>query len=63
MTEERLTRQELIYIARALRVAAGVDDTKAQDGEFISSRSIFEKAASEQRDLAAKVERIAKRTR
>jgi hypothetical protein len=61
MPNEQLTRQDLIYIARALRVAAGVDDAKAADGEFISSKPVFEKSAREQRALAEKVERIAKR--
>jgi hypothetical protein len=61
MPDEQLTRQDLIYIARALRVAAGVDDAKAADGEFISSRPAFERSASEHRALAEKVERIAKR--
>jgi hypothetical protein len=61
MPEERLTRQDLIYIARALRVAAGVGDAKAADGEFMSSRAVVEKSAGEPRALAEKVERIAKR--
>jgi len=60
---EQLTRQDLIYIARALRVAAGVDDAKAADGEFISSKPLFQKSAGEQRARAEKVERIAKRMR
>jgi hypothetical protein len=61
MSDEHLTRQDLIYIARALRVAAGVDDAKAADGEFISSKTVFQKSAREQRTLAEKAERIAKR--
>jgi hypothetical protein len=61
MAEEQLTRRDLIYIARALRVAAGVDDAKATEGKFVSSRTVFEGSASEQRALADKVERIAKR--
>jgi hypothetical protein len=63
MPEEQLTLQDLIYIARALRLAAGVDDTKARDGKFVSSKAMFETSASEQRALAEKVERIAKRLR
>lgn len=58
---EELTRQDLIYIARALRIAAGVADAKATEAEFISSRPAFQKSAGEQRALAEKVERIAKR--
>jgi hypothetical protein len=61
MSDEHLTRQDLIYIARALRVAAGVDDAKAADGEFISSKTVFQKSAREQRTLAEKVKLIAKR--
>jgi hypothetical protein len=38
-----------------------VDDAKAADGEFISSNTVFQKSAREQRALAEKVERIAKR--
>jgi hypothetical protein len=54
MSDEHLTRQDLIYIARALRVAAGVDDAKAADREFISSKTVFQKSAREQRTLAEK---------
>ena len=63
MFEEQLSRQELIYIACALRVAAGVADSEAGDGKFFSSRAIFERSASDQRALADKVERIAKQMR
>ena len=38
MADEHLIRQDLIYIARELRVAAGVDDVETADGEFISSK-------------------------
>jgi hypothetical protein len=61
MPEEHLTCQDLIYIARALRVGASVDATKATEGEFVSSRTVFDDSTSEQRALAEKVERIAKR--
>jgi hypothetical protein len=42
-------------------VAAGVDDAKAAEGKFVSSRAVLEKSAGEQRALAEKVERIANR--
>lgn len=57
---ESFTKQELLYVAQALRVSANVSEARAQDPAFFSSREIFVKAAKEQRDLAQKAERMAK---
>lgn len=56
---DTLSRQDLIYAARALRVAALVDERKAEEPVFFSSRDIFKNAAQAQRDLADKFERVA----
>jgi hypothetical protein len=61
--EERLTRQDLIYAAQALRVAARVSEKKSQDPTFSSSGEIFARAAESQDALAAKFDRIAKTMR
>lgn len=57
---ESFTKQELTYVAHALRISAGMSESRAQDPAFFSSREIFVKAAKEQRDLAQKAERMAK---
>lgn len=56
---DTLSRQDLIYAARALRVAALVDEKKAEEPVFFSSRDIFKNAAQAQRALADKFERVA----
>jgi hypothetical protein len=63
LTSVVVTQCNLIVAVYVTMNAAGVDDAKAADGEFISSKTVFQKSASEQRALAEKVERIAKRAR
>jgi hypothetical protein len=63
MPDEKLTAQDLIYAAKALRQAAVASEKQAQDPAFISSRDIFESAAKGEREVAAKFERLAKRMR
>jgi hypothetical protein len=58
---EDLTSQDLIYAAHALRVAASLDEKKATEDVFFSSREIFLKAAQSQRKLADKLTRVAER--
>lgn len=60
---ESFTRQELLYIAQALRVSAGASEASAQEPKFFSSQQIFLKAAQSQRELAEKAERMAKMMR
>lgn len=57
---ETFTRQELIYIARALRVEAGVNDDKAKDPKYGTAQHNFSSAAEALRKLAEKAERIGK---
>jgi hypothetical protein len=60
---EELTRQELIYVANALRQAARLAEKQAADPGFTSMRRVFERSAMDQDALSDKVERIAKRMR
>ena len=59
---ERLTKEDLTFAAHALRVSAGVSEERGKDPVFFSSREIFLRGAKDQRELAEKFERIAKRT-
>lgn len=57
---ERLTRQDLIYAAHALRIAANASEEQAKRPLPSSSKAVFESSAQSQRELAEKFERIAK---
>lgn len=59
---EKLTKQDLIFAAHALRVSANVSQQQAENPAFFSSRDIFLGAARSQRELAEKFERVAKLT-
>lgn len=59
---EKLTKQDLIFAAHALRVSATVSEQQAENPAFFSSRDIFLGAAKSQRELAQKFERVAKFT-
>jgi hypothetical protein len=59
MTQERLTRQELLNCAHALRRAARLSEKDAANPGFTSMRATFAESARSQDELAAKVERIA----
>lgn len=56
---ERLTKQDLIFAAHALRVSASVSEKRAEKPAFFSSRDIFLRAAKDQRELADKFDRVA----
>ena len=60
MAEERLTRQDLIYAATALRQAARISEKQSSDPTFHSSRKTFRHAMQVKDELAAKFDRIAK---
>ncbi len=57
---EKLTTQDLIFAASALRVSAIVSEQRAEEPGFFSSRDIFLRAAKDERELAEKFERVAK---
>jgi hypothetical protein len=57
---ESLTRQELIYAAKALRQAARTAEKQAADPGFTSMRQVPAESARAQDELAAKCERMAK---
>lgn len=61
MAEERLTAQDLIYAATALRQSARISERRAADPTFHSTRETFLHAMQSQDALAAKFDRIAKR--
>lgn len=63
MAEERLTRQDLIYAATALRQAARISERQAGDPTFHSCRETFRHAMQVKDELAAKFDRIAQRMR
>jgi hypothetical protein len=60
---EKLTKQDLAFAAHALRISAAASEKRAETPAFFSSRDIFLRGAREQRELAEKFERIAKRMR
>ena len=60
---ETFTRQELIFIARALRLEAAANDKEAADPKYGTAQHNWSGAAKVLRDLAEKADRIAKQTR
>ncbi len=56
---DAITRQDLLYAAAALRQAARAAEKQATDPGFTSIKTVFERAAKEQDELAAKFDRIA----
>lgn len=58
---EKLTKQDLVFAAHALRVSAGVSEERGKNPAAFSSRDIFLRAAKDQRELAEKFDRVAKR--
>lgn len=60
MPAERLTSQDLIYAATALRQSARTYEKRAADPAFHSCRETFLHTMRVNDDLAAKLDRIAK---
>lgn len=60
---ESLSRQELIYAARALRVEASLTEAKAQDPKYGTAQATFARSAESLRTLADKFDRVAKAMR
>ena len=61
--DEVLTRQDLTYVAGALRQAARLAEKQASNPGLTSMKAVFERAAREQDALARKFDRIAGRMR
>jgi len=59
MLEERLTRQDLIYAATALRQSARLAEKQSKDPGLTSMRLTFARLAETRDALAAKFDRIA----
>jgi hypothetical protein len=60
LDDQRLTSQELIYLATGARLLAAQARADAQRQESTSARTIFENGECVYLELAAKCERLAK---
>lgn len=56
---DTFTRQELVYIARALRLEAASNEREAQDPKYGTAQHIFETSAKALRALAEKADMMA----
>lgn len=60
---EKFTRQELIYIARSLRLEAAANEKEAEDPKYGTADHNWTSAAKALRELADKADRLAKLAR